>query len=181
MKLNKTTKDALKWCLLLETSVYNNIDDIDQLIGQGIWHIFTFETKKDLVNAARAYRILYKKSKEKYIFDNNIKENIIISAQKVKNEYIKIDFEKIYALALHPFDSEYETYKDFFKFDITKDEYVAISYGDTKPLEIVIKGLDCNSSNRTTSTGTSPLAKNHKAALVDTLINIVALCIFTSS
>jgi hypothetical protein len=144
MKLNKTTKDALKWCLLLETSVYNNIDDIDQLIGQGIWHIFTFETKKDLVNAARAYRILYKKSKEKYIFDNNIKENIIISAQKVKNEYIKIDFEKIYALALHPFDSEYETYKDFFKFDITKDEYVAISYGDTKPLEIVIKGSEYN-------------------------------------
>jgi hypothetical protein len=39
MKLNNTTRDALNWCLLLETRM---TEDIHNILGKGIWHKFTF-------------------------------------------------------------------------------------------------------------------------------------------
>jgi hypothetical protein len=147
---NNNFKDALRWCMLFEAGM---TDDINEIISKGMWHEFTFKSKKDLLNAARAYRIFYKKneningkksrkiSKKSRILINTIKKciqnNIVNSAIKFTIQYNILDFEKIIALALNPFYPQYHVYQQLLNIDIEKEEFVTITYEDIEPLKYI--------------------------------------------
>jgi hypothetical protein len=125
-------------------------DDINEIISKGIWHEFTFESKKDLLNAARAYRIFYeninskssrKISKKSRIIINKIKKciqnNIVNSAKKFTTQYNILDFEKIIALALNPFYPQYHKFQQLLSIDVVNEEFVTITYENIEPLKYV--------------------------------------------
>lgn len=155
MELNSDTIDALNWCVLLEVGMN---EDIKKIIGKNIWHNFVFESKEDLLNASKAYRMFYKKteninnklkkktSKKSKKIINNIKKciqnNIARSAQKFIIEYHIFDIEKIIALSLNPFYPEYHIYQILLNLDVKNDEFVTISYKNIESLKYIIKRND---------------------------------------
>jgi hypothetical protein len=138
MKLNNTTRGALNWCLLLETRM---TEDIDNILGKGIWHKFTFTNQISVLNASRAYNMLYKKVNKRKLRMLNSKwgENTVKSAQNFTIEYHQLDLEKIYASALNPFEGEYDKYRYLLNLDLDNEEFVTLTYADAEPLQVSAK------------------------------------------